>query len=120
NSEEAALLIASIVTTQGKYAEAKAVFAKNLRLTSSLRGLTIFLTLTSLNGNLEKSELALSRAINASAQNAEQALAWCALAEMATRRGDFDVAEKRFQKSLSLEPADSYTLAAYCDVLTAL
>ncbi len=118
-NKEAALLTASILTTQGRYDEAKRIFAKNLRLTSTLRGLTIALTIASLNGNLEKSELALERAINAGASTPEQAFAWCGLGEMAVRRGDPQIAESRFRKSLELEPADSYTLAAYCDLLLA-
>jgi predicted Zn-dependent protease len=116
-NEEAALLMASILTTQAKYEQARAIFARNLRLTSSLRGLTIFLTITSLNGNLEKSELTLAQAVNARGNGTEQAFAWCALAEMAVRQGHLEKAAACFSKSLELEPGDSYTLASYCDLL---
>jgi hypothetical protein len=39
------------------------------------------------------------------------------LAEMATRRGDASVAEKRFLSALALDPKDSYLLGAYADFL---
>jgi Flp pilus assembly protein TadD len=114
------LLSASILTTQRENTRGQGDFAKNLRLTSTLLGLTIFLTLASLNGNLEKSEMSLAQAITSRANRTEQAFAWCALAEMAVRRGDLESAETRFRKSLELEPENSYTLAADCDLLMAL
>lgn len=115
--EGASLLKASILATLGKYTEAKKVFASDLRLISSLHGLTIFLNLSSLTGALGKSEEVLQRSVTERAAAAEQSFAWSVLAEMAVRRGDFATGEQRFQKALQLEPDNSYTLAAYCDLL---
>jgi len=118
--EKAELLKASILTTQGRYAEATAIFAAHLKLTSSLGGLTLLLNLTSLSGSLVRSEEALEHSIGTSASITEQAFAWCVLAEMSLRRGDPIKAEERFTRSLELEPGNSYALAAYCDLLLAM
>lgn len=118
-NSEIPLLRSSILTTLGRYNEVKGIFAANLRLTSTLRGLTIFLTATSLNGGLAKSRQALERAIAPRADQSEQAFAWCALAEMAVRQGDLASAEISFRKALAIEPANSYTLSAYVDLLMA-
>ncbi len=115
--KEASLMKASILATEGKYAEAKKVFAGNLRLTSSLRGLSLFLNVTSLSGALAKSEETLERSVSPRANPIEGAFAWCTLAEMAVRRGDEVLGEARFKKALALEPNDSYTLTAYADLL---
>jgi hypothetical protein len=68
---------------------------------------------------LENSEEQLNRFIQRPATVPEQAFARCVLAEMAVRRGDDEAAERRFKQSLELEPDNSYTLAAYCDLLLA-
>jgi hypothetical protein len=39
------------------------------------------------------------------------------LAEMAQRRGDAAIAEKRYKRALALAPRDSYLLGAYADFL---
>lgn len=117
--EEIALLRASILLTEGRYDEVKSIFGRQLRLASNFRGLTLLFTTTSLTGGLARSEQALETAINPRGDSAEQAFAWCALAEMAVRRGNPEVAEARFRRALELEPGDSYTRTAYSDLLLA-
>jgi tetratricopeptide (TPR) repeat protein len=115
---EAQLLKASILITQGRYDEARRIFAANLALTSTMRGLTIFSLASSLSGNLRSAEQVLLRAA-AAGDGAETAFAWTTLAEMAVRAGSFEEATKRFERSLKVEPDNSYTVAAFADLLLA-
>jgi Tfp pilus assembly protein PilF len=58
-----------------------------------------------------------ARTVQGTSQAGLQLWALTLLGEMAVRRGDATLAEKRFRQALTLAPDDSYLLGAYADLL---
>ncbi len=104
---------ASILITLGRYSDAREIFRANFKLTREITGLTLFCNLSSLFGSIESS-FKLLRAQGGAATNS---FALGSLAEMAVRMGDTASATGFFLKALAIDPDDSWTKAAFCDLL---
>jgi tetratricopeptide (TPR) repeat protein len=109
---------ALIQQAKGNYAEAKRDCVPLLRLSTRLVGVTCLAGVASLNGQAEKSYLLLERVLTEKPKATLQEKLWArtTLAEIATRRGQGQIAEKQFKQALALGP-DSYLLGAYTDFL---
>ena len=98
---QALLTRATILTVQGRYADAQRDCAKLPRLTSGLVTTACLAGASSLNGDAAGT----------------RAWALTLAAEIAARRGDADAADIHFRDALALDPRDAYLVAAYADFL---
>jgi tetratricopeptide (TPR) repeat protein len=115
---QAWLTRATVLTVRGDYPKASASCARLSSLTNQLVGTTCIATIGSLSGRAVASEKLLDLTLARSdAEPDMQVWVLTVLAEMAARRGAFDVAEARFRRALTLTPNDSYLIGAYADLL---
>ena len=113
----ALLVRATVLTVQGKYAQARAECPKLFGLVPELYIVVCVATVDSLTGKSAAATATLQRAMNAAGVTPE-ARAWAAstLGEIAARRGD-PSAEAQFRAALAFDPRDLYTIGAYSDWL---
>ena len=116
---QAWLTRATVLTVQGDYAKATASCARLSALTTQLVTVTCLANIASVTGRAAASERLLELTLQRSAGAAPELESWAAtlLAEMATRRGEWALAEARYTKALAQQPRDSYLLGAYADFL---
>ncbi|PVX36624.1 hypothetical protein [Janthinobacterium sp. 78] len=116
---QAWLTRATVLTVQGDYKQATAACARLSALTTQLVTVTCLANIASVTGRAASSERLLDLPLRRSAGTAPELDSWALtlLAEMATRRGEFGLAEARYQQALAQQPRDSYLLGAYADFL---
>jgi len=116
---QAWLTRATVLTVQGNYAAASASCARLSSLAAQLVTVTCLANVAGVNGRAEKSEQLLDLTLQRSAGAAPEMENWALtlLAEMAARRGDATVAERRYRQALAQQPRDSYLLGAWSDFL---
>ncbi|MGK5004694.1 hypothetical protein [Janthinobacterium sp. LB2P70] len=116
---QAWLTRATVLTVQGDYAKATASCARLSALTTQLVTVTCLANIASVTGRAAASERLLDLTLQRSAGAAPELESWAAtlLAEMASRRGEWALAEARYTKALAQQPRDSYLLGAYADFL---
>jgi tetratricopeptide (TPR) repeat protein len=116
---QAWLTRATVQTVQGDYNGATASCARVSNLSNQLVAIACIANVGAATGRALKSEQLLALTLGRNGDAAPQVQLWAMtlLAEMATRRGDAALAEKRFKAALALAPRDSYLLGAYADFL---
>lgn len=116
---QAWLTRATVLTVQGSYTAASASCARLSSLAAQLVTVTCLANVAGVNGRAEKSEQLLDLTLQRSAGAAPEMENWALtlLAEMAARRGDAAVAERRYRQALAQQPRDSYLLGAWSDFL---
>ncbi len=110
---------ASVLTVQGRYADAERDCARLARHAPAIVAVACTAAPASLSGHAERAQQALRDAL-ACAPNADAGVrAWATtmLAEIALRRGERDTAERALQSVLAIDPRDAYARAAYADLL---
>jgi predicted Zn-dependent protease len=115
---QALLTRATVLTVQGRYAEARADCARIARLTVPLVTIACDAAPASVSGEAASAYRALTGAL--AARGADAGLAEWAhtlAGEIAQRRGDAAAAEAHFRAALALDWRDPYLLAAYADFL---
>ena len=115
---QALLTRATVLTVQGRYAEARADCARIARLTVPLVRIACDAAPASVSGEAASAYRALTSALAAPAADAGLA-AWgeTLAGEIAQRRGDSVAAEAHYRAALALDPRDPYLLGAYADFL---
>ena len=110
---------ATILTVLGDYAGARKACLPLAQLAPGLIALTAAVSVTSLNGEAERSCAMLQRTLegNTSASGDEKIWALTVLAEALERVGRISEAETDFKKALALGQRDPYLLGAYADLL---
>ncbi len=113
----ALLVRATVLTVQGKYAQARAECPKLYGVAPELYIGVCVATVDSLTGKAAPASASLERAMN-NAGVTPEARAWAAstLGEIAARRGE-PTAEAHFRAALAADPRDLYTIGAYSDWL---
>jgi len=115
---QALLTRATILTVQGRYADAQRDCAKLLRLASGLVTTACLAGAASLNGDAEGAYRGVVQALARSSDAAgTRTWALTLAAEIAARRGDAASADDHFRAALALDPRDAYLVAAYADFL---
>ena len=115
---QALLTRATVLTVQGRYAEARADCARIARLTVPLVTIACDAAPASVSGEAASAYQALSGALAAPGADAGLAeWAHTLAGEIAQRRGDAAAAEAHFRAALALDSRDPYLLAAYADFL---
>jgi tetratricopeptide (TPR) repeat protein len=115
---QALLTRATVLTVQGRYAEARADCAQIARLTVPLVTIACDAAPASVSGEAASAYRALTGALAAPAADAGLAeWAQTLAGEIAHRRGDAAAAEMHFRAALALDPRDPYLLGAYADFL---
>lgn len=119
NHAQAWLTRATIMQVQGDYVQAARNCGKLFGMASELITVACMTSAASLNGKNAQSYALLVNTLqkNADAEPSIQIWAITLLGEMAVRRGDIAAAERHFRQALSMDPADSYLLGAYTDLL---
>ena len=119
NNPQALVTKAIILQVQGKYSEAKRCCIPLLRLSSRLVAVTCLCSVSSLNGEADKSFKLLQQTLeNTPAPRSDERLwALTVLAEIAVRTGNNQAAEKYFKEALVMDITDNYLLCAYSDFL---
>ncbi len=118
-----AWLTRSVVeAVRGDYDAARASCAPVARLASNLVASVCYESIASLNGDAKGAYARLSRAIEARSprerlNEVETEWAVATLGEVAERAGNASEAERRFSDALTLDPTDTYALAAWSDLL---
>jgi tetratricopeptide (TPR) repeat protein len=115
---QALLTRATVLTVQGRYAEARADCKQVARLAIPLVGIACDAAPASLSGEAASAYSDLKNAL-AAARGTPDLVEWgeTLAAEIAARRGEPDAAEAHFRAALALDPRDPYLLAAYSDFL---
>lgn len=113
----ALLVRATVLTVQGKYAQARAECPKLYGVAPELYVAVCVATVDSLTGKAAPATASLQRAMS-NAGVTPEARAWAAstLGEIAARRGD-PLAEAQFRAALAADPRDLYTIGVYGDWL---
>jgi tetratricopeptide (TPR) repeat protein len=114
-----ALLVRStVLTVQGKYADARADCPKLYGLVPEFYVFACTAAIDSLAGKAVPAAATLERALSTvpAADNVARAWGESLLGELAQRRGDASAAS-HFQAALAADPRDLYTLGAYSDWL---
>lgn len=116
---QAWLTRAVIQQVQGHYAEARQSCARLSRLAESLVVAACIGNVMGLQGQGARAEQLLTQHLQSSPQADVQLRLWALtiLAELESRRGEEEKAEKHFQEALGLGVRDSYLLGAYADWL---
>ena len=115
---QALLTRATVLTVQGRYADARADCARIARLTVPLVTIACDAASASVSGEAASAYRALTGALAAPAADAGLAeWAQTLAGEIAQRRGDAAAAEAHFRAALALDPRDPYLLGAYADFL---
>ena len=114
----ALLVRATVLTVQGKYAEARADCPRLYGLAQEFYVFACVAAIDSLTGKAGAATAALERALAAvpAADGAARAWGESLQGEIAQRRGDASAAP-HFQAALAADPRDLYTLGAYSDWL---
>lgn len=118
-NSQAWLTRATVQTVRGEYAAATASCARLSSLATELVAISCIANVAGMNGRAIKGEALLEATLRRAGDVEPGMQAWVLtlLAEMAARRGDAAVAERRFQAALALTPRDSYLAGAYADFL---
>jgi predicted Zn-dependent protease len=118
NDGQALLTRATVLTVQGRYAEARADCAKVARLAVQLVGVACDAGPASLSGEAASAYAALENALARSRSNPDL-VEWAETlaAEVAARQGDVAAADGHFRAAMALDSRDPYLLAAYADFL---
>ncbi|OLC69784.1 MAG: hypothetical protein AUH79_00845 [Betaproteobacteria bacterium 13_1_40CM_4_64_4] len=115
---QAVLTRATVLTVQGRYAEARADCARIARLTIPLVTAACDAAPASVSGEAQSAYRALTDALAAGAADTGLAeWAQTLAGEIAQRRGDAAGAEVHFRTALALDPRDPYLLGAFADFL---
>jgi predicted Zn-dependent protease len=115
---QALLTRATVLTVQGRYADARADCSRIARLTVPLVTIACDAASASVSGEAASAYRALTGALAAPAADAGLAeWAQTLAGEIAQRRGDAIAAEAHFRAALALDPRDPYLLGAYADFL---
>jgi len=115
---QALLTRATVLTVQGRYAEARADCARIARLAVPLVTIACDAAPASVSGEAASAYRALTGALAAPAADAGLAeWAHTLAGEIAQRRGDAAAAEAHFRTALALDPRDPYLLGAFADFL---
>jgi tetratricopeptide (TPR) repeat protein len=116
---QALLTRATVLTVQGRYAEAERDCARLASIANELVATTCSAGPASLSGAAAEADRTLMRALarSSTADPGLKAWAYTLAAEVAARRGEFVDAEAHFQAALVLDRRDSYLLGAYADFL---
>ncbi len=115
---QALLTRATILTVQGRYADAQRDCTKLLRLASGLVTTACLAGAASLNGDAAGAYRSLVQALARSSDGAgTRTWALTLAAEIAARRGDAAAADIHFRDALALDSRDAYLVAAYADFL---
>lgn len=104
---------------RGHYQDAHQSCLPLLRLSNALIAISCMANVASLNGQAQKSYLALQKIVENSVVSPPQEKLWglTILAETASRLGKDTEAEHYFQTALAIDRRDVYLLGAYCDFL---
>jgi len=104
---------------RGNYQDAHQSCLPLFRISSALIAITCIANVASLNGNAQKSYLALKKIVQNAAISSQHEKLWglTILAETATRLGKNLEAEEFFKTALTVDRRDVYLLGAYCDFL---
>jgi Flp pilus assembly protein TadD len=110
---------ATILTVLGDYTGARRACLPLAQLAPGPIALTAVASVTSLNGEAERSCALLQSTVagNAASSGDEKIWAMTVLAEASERLGRFEAAETDFKEALSLGRRDPYLLGAYADLL---
>lgn len=116
---QAWLTRATVQTVRGEYDAATASCARLSRLASQLVSTTCIANIGAMTGRAAASEALLDITLrrNGDADPALQVWTLTLLAEIAERRGETALAERRYRRALALSPRDSYLLGAFADFL---
>ena len=116
---QALLTRASVLTVQGRYAEAERDCAKLARRAPPLVVAACAAGPASVSGRAEAAQRELAQALADSADADTGVRAWAStiLAEIAARRGDREAAEAHLRAVLAIDPRDAYARGAYADLL---
>ncbi len=121
NDGQALLTRATVLTVQGRYAQARADCARVGRLTVPLVAIACDAAPASVSGEAASAYRALMTALGATsgARNSADLAEWGSTlaGEIAERRGDATAAEGHFRAALALDARDPYLLGAYADFL---
>lgn len=119
NNGQAWLTRATILQVRGEYAEAQRSCQRLSGLAAPFVTATCEAGVTSMTGRAPESYRALVQVLGQmdAATPAEKVWIETALAEIATRLGKPDSAERHFQRALRYDPADPYLKGAYADFL---
>jgi uncharacterized protein (TIGR02996 family) len=116
---QALLTRAVVLGVRGRFDEARKTC---LRLASIAPPLVLAVCetqISSLTGNARYALVHLENVMRESEGLSKDEEAWArsSLGEFAVRVGDFDAAEKHFERALEIDPEDGYVRAAYADLL---
>jgi Tfp pilus assembly protein PilF len=115
---QALLTRATILTVQGRYADAQRDCAKLLRQASGLVTTACLASASSLNGDATGAYRGLTQALARPGDSPDvRVWALTLAAEIAQRRGDAAAAEAHFRDALALDSRDAYLQGAYADFL---
>jgi tetratricopeptide (TPR) repeat protein len=122
NDAQAWITRSVVEAVRGDYDAAKASCAPLARLTSNLVTSVCYASVASLTGDAKGAYARLKGALDLRSprerMNAlETEWAISTLGEIAARTGDPAEAERRFSEALTLDPSDTYVLAAWSDLL---
>ena len=119
DNPQAWLTRATVQTVRADYEAATASCARLSRLTSQLVSTTCIAGIGAMTGRAAPSEALLDLSLRRDPDANPELQAWALtlLAEIAQRRGETALAEKRFNLALVLTARDSYLLGAYADFL---
>jgi predicted Zn-dependent protease len=121
NDGQALLTRATVLTVQGRYAEARADCARVARLTVPLVAIACDAAPASVSGEAASAYRALTASLGTTvgARNSADLAEWASTlaGEIAERRGDATAAESHYRAALALDPRDPYLLGAYADFL---
>jgi tetratricopeptide (TPR) repeat protein len=118
NNAQAWLTRAVVLTVRGRYDEARASCAQLVPLASNLVVAVCQSGIDSVTGKAEQAYTRLGQMLARSAEISPDEEGWArsSLAEYAARVGNLDEAEKDFQRTIELDPEDSYSRAAAADL----
>ncbi len=116
---QARLTRATVYRVLGRYAEARRDCLQLLRVASELVTATCAAEVSSLTGQLNGAFALLRQTLERYSDGPPEERLWAmtALAEMAGRSGQPQLAEQYYRAALVLEPRDSYLLSSYADFL---
>jgi tetratricopeptide (TPR) repeat protein len=122
NDPQAWLTRSVVEAVRGDYDAARASCRSLARLTSGLVTAVCNESIQSLNGDAKGALGRLTAALDATSlrqrvDDATTEWAVSTLGEIAERAGDAPGAEKRFAQALTMDPSDTYALAAWSDLL---
>ncbi len=116
---QAWLTRATVLTVRGDYDAASASCARLSAMSSELATIACIANVTAMTGRAAQSEALLDLTLRRNPEADKEMQVWVLtlLAEMATRRGETQVAEQRYRRALAISPRDSYLIGAYADFL---